>query len=173
MPSGPSWGFWEGDLRDHALVERMFREFRPEAVVQLAECPSAPYSMIDRDHAVFVQTNNITTTFNLLFAIKDIQPEAHLLKLGSMGEYGTPIVDIPEGFFEVDYRGRRDTLSFPHQAGSWYHWSKVHASNNVMFASRTWGLQATDVMQGVVMSSTQGMPPCAKAPASASNTGPL
>ena len=101
MPSGPSWGFWEGDLRDHALVERMFREFRPEAVVQLAECPSAPYSMIDRDHAVFVQTNNITTTFNLLFAIKDIQPEAHLLKLGSMGEYGTPIVDIPEGFFEV------------------------------------------------------------------------
>jgi UDP-sulfoquinovose synthase len=142
--------FWQGDLRDYAFVERIFREFRPDAVVHLGECPSAPYSMIDVHHAVFVQTNNITTTFNLMFAIRDLQPEAHLLKLGTMGEYGTPKIDIPEGYFEVEFRGRKDVLPFPRQAGSWYHWSKVHGSNNVMFACRLWGLRATDVMQGVV-----------------------
>ncbi len=142
--------FWEGDLRDYQFVEEIFRDFEPEAVVHLGECPSAPYSMVDRDHAVFVQTNNIITTFNLLFAIRSVTPEAHLLKLGTMGEYGTPNVDIPEGFFEIDYKGRSDRLPFPRQAGSWYHWSKVHGSNNIMFACRISGLRATDVMQGVV-----------------------
>jgi UDP-sulfoquinovose synthase len=142
--------FWEGDLRDYAVVEHIFTDFRPHAIVHLGECPSAPYSMVDVQHAVFVQTNNIVSTFNLLFAMRDLQPEAHLVKLGTMGEYGTPNVDIPEGFFAVDYRGRQDTLPFPRQAGSWYHWSKVHGSNNIMFACRLWGLRATDVMQGVV-----------------------
>lgn len=142
--------FWEGDLCDSGLIDRIFREFDPEAVVHLGECPSAPYSMIDRDHAVFVQMNNIVSTFNLLFAIQKHRPETHLLKLGTMGEYGTPGVDIPEGFFDIEYRGRKDRLPFPRQAGSWYHWSKVHGSNNIMFASRIWGLRATDVMQGVV-----------------------
>ncbi|HEX2192745.1 MAG TPA: NAD-dependent epimerase/dehydratase family protein [Acidimicrobiales bacterium] len=142
--------FWQGDLQDYRLVEEIFREFEPEAVVHLGECPSAPYSMIDRRHATFVQVNNIVTTFNLLFAIRDLRPETHLLKLGTMGEYGTPNVDIPEGFFEIEYRGRRDRLPFPRQAGSWYHWSKVHGSNNIMFACKIWGIRATDVMQGVV-----------------------
>ena len=142
--------FWEGDLRDYRLVQSIFREFQPEAIVHLGECPSAPYSMVDLDHAVFVQTNNITTTFNLLFAIRDNCPEAHLVKLGTMGEYGTPNVPIPEGFFEIEYRGRADRLPFPRQAGSWYHWSKVHGSNNIMFACKIWNLQATDIMQGVV-----------------------
>lgn len=142
--------FWEGDLRDYNFVEEIFQDFEPEAIVHLGECPSAPYSMVDRDHAVFVQTSNIVTTFNLLFAIRDVTPDAHLLKLGTMGEYGTPNVDIPEGFFEVEYNGRSDRLPFPRQAGSWYHWSKVHGSNNVMFACKIWGLRATDVMQGVV-----------------------
>lgn len=147
---GQELAFWEGDLTEYPLVERIFREFNPEAVVHLGECPSAAYSMIDRDHAVFVQTNNITSTFNLLFAMRDITPDTHLVKLGTMGEYGTPNLDIPEGFFEVEFRGRRDNVPFPRQAGSWYHWSKVHGSNNVMFACRMWGLRATDVMQGVV-----------------------
>jgi UDP-sulfoquinovose synthase len=142
--------FWSGDLRNYDLVERMFREFEPEAIVHLSECPSAPYSMIDREHAMFVQLNNLTTTFNLLFAIRDLAPDAHLLKLGTMGEYGTPNVAIPEGFFEIEYRGRKDLMPFPRQAPSWYHWSKVHGSNNIMFASKIWGLRATDVMQGVV-----------------------
>ncbi len=142
--------FWEGDLRDYGLVKRIFSEYEPEAVVHLGECPSAPYSMIDREHAVFVQTNNLVTTFNLLFAIRDIAPESHFLKLGTMGEYGTPDVDIPEGFFEVEYRGRTALMPFPRQAGSWYHWSKVHGSNNIMFACRTYGIRSTDIMQGVV-----------------------
>ena len=142
--------FWEGDLCDYGFVEGIFRDFQPDAVVHLGECPSAPYSMIDRQHTVWVQTNNITSTFNLMFAIRDLRPDAHLLKLGTMGEYGTPGIDIPEGFFEIEYRGRRERLPFPRQAGSWYHWSKVHGSNNIMFACKVWGIRATDIMQGVV-----------------------
>ena len=154
LGNGGSIGFWKGDLREYEVVEHIFQEFQPEAVVHLAECPSAPYSMIDVHHAVFVQVNNITTTFNVLFAIRDITPECRLVKLGTMGEYGTPNIDIPEGFFEIEFRGRHERLPFPRQAGSWYHWSKVHGSNNIMFASKTWGLGITDVMQGVVFGTT-------------------
>ena len=142
--------FWEGDLCDYDFVREIFQDFRPDAVVHLGECPSAPYSMVDIHHAVFVQTNNIVSTFNLLGSMRELTPDAHLVKLGTMGEYGTPNVDIPEGFFEVTYRGKRDRMPFPRQAGSWYHWSKVHGSNNVMFACKLWGLRATDIMQGVV-----------------------
>jgi UDP-sulfoquinovose synthase len=142
--------FWEGDLRDYVFVSQIIKKFRPEAIVHLGECPSAPYSMIDVHHATFVQTNNISTTFNLLFAMRDICSNTHLIKLGTMGEYGTPNIDIPEGFFEIEFRGRRDRLPFPRQAGSWYHLSKVHGSNNLMFACKIWGLRATDIMQGVV-----------------------
>lgn len=147
---GTELQFWMGDLRNYSFVESIFRAFRPNAVIQFGECPSAPYSMMDVDHSVFVQTNNITTTFNLLYALRDVCPDAHLVKLGTMGEYGTPGVEIPEGFFELDFRGRHAKLPFPRSAGSWYHWSKVHGSNNVMFACRIWGLSATDIMQGVV-----------------------
>src|SRR5262249_11553895 len=91
-----------------------------------------------------------------LFALRDIRPAAHLVKLGTMGEYGTPNVDIAEGFFEIEYRGRRDRMVFPRNAGSWYHWSKVHGSNNVMFACRIWNLRATDIMQGVVFGTRCG-----------------
>jgi UDP-sulfoquinovose synthase len=147
---GKTCRFAEGDLRDFEFVERCLRDFEPDAIVHFGECPSAPYSMIDVHHAVFVQTNNLVTTFNLLFAMKNVRSEAHFIKLGTMGEYGTPNLDIPEGFFEVEYRGRRDRLPFPRQAGSWYHWSKVHGSNNIMFASKLWGLRTTDIMQGVV-----------------------
>jgi UDP-sulfoquinovose synthase len=147
---GKALQFWEGDLRDYDLIERIFTEFQPDAVVHLGECPSAPYSMIDVHHATFVQTNNLTSTFNLLYAMQKVRPECHLVKLGTMGEYGTPNVAIPEGFFEIEYRGRKDRLPFPRQAGSWYHWSKVAGSNNIMFACKIWGLRATDIMQGVV-----------------------
>jgi UDP-sulfoquinovose synthase len=67
-----------------------------------------------------------------------------------MGEYGTPNVDIPEGFFEMEFRGRKDRMMFPRKAGSWYHQSKVHDTHNVEMACRFWGLRSTDVMQGVV-----------------------
>ncbi len=142
--------FWQGDLCDYGFVEQVLREFQPDSIVHLGECPSAAYSMIDVHHAVAVQTGNITSTFNLLFAMRDVCRDAHLVKLGTMGEYGTPNVDIPEGFFEMEFRGRSDRAPFPRQAGSWYHWSKVHGSNNTMFATSLWGLRTTDVMQGVV-----------------------
>lgn len=148
------WGysplFYEGDLTQWQLVKEIFEKFKPESIVHFGQCPSAPYSMIDVDHANWVQHNNMASTVNLLYAMRDICPQSHMIKLGTMGEYGTPNVAIPEGFFEIEYRGRKDTLPFPRQAGSWYHWSKVHDSNNVMFACRIWGLRATDIMQGVV-----------------------
>jgi UDP-sulfoquinovose synthase len=156
---GDELPWWDADLRDVGAVRGVVRAYEPDAVVQLGECASAPYSMIDVEHAVDVQVNNIVGTFSLLGAIREARPDAHLLKLGTMGEYGTPGVPIPEGFFEVEYRGRRDTLPFPRQAGSWYHWSKVHGSNNVMFACQVWGLRATDVMQGVVFGSYAGERP--------------
>jgi UDP-sulfoquinovose synthase len=118
--------------------------------VYLGEMPSAPYSMIDVHHAVFTQTNNVTGTLVSLFAMKEAVPDCHLVKLGTMGEYGTPNVDIPEGFFEIEYRGRKDKMMFPRKAGSWYHQSKVHDTNNVEMACRFWGLRSTDIMQGVV-----------------------
>ena len=102
--------------------------------------PSAPYSMIDVHHCVFTQVNNLTGTLNILHAMRDVCPEAHLVKLGTMGEYGTPNIDIPEGFFEIEYNGRKDTLPFPRQTGSWYHQTKVHDSNNIMMACKIWGL---------------------------------
>lgn len=147
---GETLRFYEGDLTDYQFVEATLRELQPDAIVHLGEMPSAAYSMIDVRHAVFTQTNNLVATLNILFAMRNVCPGAPLVKMGTMGEYGTPNLDIPEGFFEIEYRGRKDTLPFPRQAGSWYHWSKVHDSNNVMFACRTWGLAATDVMQGVV-----------------------
>ena len=142
--------FFEGDIQRPEFIRECLQQFRPDGIVHLGECPSAPYSMLDAEHATWVQTNNIVGTLNILYTMKDVCPEAHLIKLGTMGEYGTPNVDIPEGFFEVEYRGRTDNLPFPRQAGSWYHWSKVHDSNNVMFACRVWGLRSTDIMQGVV-----------------------
>ena len=142
--------FWDCDLTHYDAVAEIVRTFEPDAVVHLGECPSAPYSMIDVHHATFVQWNNITSTFNLMFALRDYRPDAHFVKLGTMGEYGTPNLPIPEGFFEVEYRGHKDTLPFPRQPGSFYHLSKVHGSHNLMLACRIWEQRVTDVMQGVV-----------------------
>ncbi|NWG15157.1 MAG: NAD-dependent epimerase/dehydratase family protein [Chloroflexi bacterium] len=142
--------FREGDLLDYAFLKSFLTDFQPDAIVHFAEMPSAPYSMIDQAHATFTQHNNVIGSLNMLWAIKEACPQTHLVKLGTMGEYGTPNIDIPEGFFEVEFRGRKDVLPFPRQAGSFYHWSKVHDSNNAMFACRIWGLRATDIMQGVV-----------------------
>lgn len=147
---GKDLNFRKGDLLDYEFLKDYLAEFQPDAIVHLAEMPSAPYSMIDQKHAVFTQHNNVIGSLNLLWAMKEVCPNAHLVKLGTMGEYGTPNIAIPEGFFEVEYRGRKDTLPFPRQAGSFYHWSKVHDSGNTMFACRIWGLRSTDIMQGVV-----------------------
>ena len=147
---GQNLRFYKGDLKDYNFALNAYKSFRPEAIVYLGEMPSAPYSMIDVNHAVFTQTNNIISTLVTLYAMKEAVPECHLIKLGTMGEYGTPNVDIPEGFFEIEYRGRKDRLMFPRKAGSWYHQSKVHDTHNVEMACRLWGIRSTDIMQGVV-----------------------
>jgi UDP-sulfoquinovose synthase len=139
-----------GDLTDAEFTYRMVREFRPDAVVHFAEQRAAPYSMIDRQHAVYTQTNNVVGTLNLLYAIAEIDPRIHLIKLGTMGEYGTPNIDIEEGWLEVTHNGRSDRVLYPKRPPSFYHLSKVHDSHNIEFACRIWGLPATDLNQGIV-----------------------
>lgn len=138
------------DLCDYDPVRRLFADFRPEAVVHYGQIPSAPYSMVDQRNAVFTQTNNIANNLNVIFAIAENQLDCHLVKLGTMGEYGTPNIDIEEGYIEIEHRGRKDLMPFPKQPGSWYHASKVHDSTNILFACRVYGLRATDLNQGVV-----------------------
>lgn len=143
-------GIRVGDLTNHRFIYGVLEQFKPEAIVHYAEQPSAPYSMQGREHAVFTQHNNVVGTLNLLFAMNKHCPDAHLVKLGTMGEYGTPNIDIEEGYIEITHNGRKDTFPFPKQPGSFYHLSKVHDSHNIMFACRIWGLRATDLNQGVV-----------------------
>jgi UDP-sulfoquinovose synthase len=139
-----------GNIEDGEFLDRVVAETLPEAVVHYGEQPSAPYSMASRRHAVETQYTNVIGTLNLLFALRDRCPSCHLVKLGTMGEYGTPNIDIEEGFIEIEHKGRRDTLPFPKLPGSLYHLSKVHDSHNIHFACRIWGLRATDLNQGVV-----------------------
>ena len=139
-----------GDVTDYDFLSSFITTFQPEAIVHFAEQRSAPYSMIDHKHAVFTQVTNVVGTLNLLFAIRELAPDCHIVKLGTMGEYGTPNIDIEEGFLTIEHNGRKDTLPFPKQPGSFYHLSKVHDSHNIMFACKIWGLRATDLNQGVV-----------------------
>src|ERR687888_831445 len=139
-----------GDIEDGEFIDDVIAETLPDAIVHYGEQPSAPYSMISRKHAVKTQYTNVIGTLNLLFSIRDQVPDCHLVKLGTMGEYGTPNIDIEEGFIEIEHKGRRDTLPFPKMPGSLYHLSKVHDSHNIHFACRIWGLRATDLNQGVV-----------------------
>jgi len=139
-----------GDITDYSFLEKTFRAFEPQTVVHFGEQRSAPYSMIDREHAVLTQVNNVVGTLNILYAIKDLCPDCHLVKLGTMGEYGTPNIDIEEGYITIEHNGRKDTLPYPKQPGSFYHVSKCQDSLNIHFACRVWGLRATDLNQGVV-----------------------
>ena len=139
-----------GDVNDYDFLAGVIENFQPDAVVHFAEQRSAPYSMIDRKHAVFTQVNNVVGTLNVLFALKELRPDCHLVKLGTMGEYGTPNIDIEECYIRIEHTGRSDLMPFPKQPGSFYHLSKVHDSHNMMFACKIWGLRATDLNQGVV-----------------------
>jgi len=139
-----------GDLTDPYFVDEVFKEVEPEGVIHYGEQPSAPYSMVDRKHAVLTQRNNVEGTLNVLYAMRDITPDAHLVKLGTMGEYGTPNIDIEEGYIEISHKGRNDVLPYPKLPGSMYHLSKVHDSHNIHFACRIWNLRASDLNQGVV-----------------------
>lgn len=148
--TGKTIEHYHGDTRDYNALAQALTEFQPDAIVHFAEQRSAPYSMIDREHALFSQDNNVLGTLNLLYAMKEFTPDAHLVKLGTMGEYGTPNIEIEEGFIEIHHKGRSDKLPFPKQPGSFYHLSKVHDSNNILFCCKIWGLRATDLNQGIV-----------------------
>jgi UDP-sulfoquinovose synthase len=148
--TGKTIDLFIGDVADYDFLLDTFKAFEPEAIVHFAEQRSAPYSMIDRKHAVFTQVNNVVGTLNVLFAMREILPDCHLVKLGTMGEYGTPNIDIEEGYITIEHNGRKDVLPFPKQPGSFYHLSKVHDSHNMMFTCKIWGLRATDLNQGVV-----------------------
>lgn len=139
-----------GDLTDYTVLEPLIARTRPDAIIHYGEQRAAPYSMIDRRHAVFTQTNNIVGTLNVAYAMADHVPDCHLIKLGTMGEYGTPNIDIEEGYITITHKGRSDTLPYPKQPGSFYHLSKVHDSHNLMFCCKIWGLRVTDLNQGVV-----------------------
>ena len=139
-----------GDVTDYDFLSSTVKHFGPEGVVHFAEQRAAPYSMIDRKHAVFTQVNNVVGTLNLLYALREFLPDCHLVKLGTMGEYGTPNIDIEEGYIAIEHNGRKDVLPYPKQPGSFYHLSKVHDSHNIMFCCKIWGLRATDLNQGVV-----------------------
>jgi UDP-sulfoquinovose synthase len=148
--SGRGIASYVGAIEDPEFLEQVILETKPEAVIHYGEQPSAPYSMANRAQAVETQYTNVIGTLNLLFFLRDHAPDCHLVKLGTMGEYGTPNIDIEEGFIEIEHKGRKDTLPFPKLPGSLYHLSKVHDSNNIQFACRVWGLRSTDLNQGVV-----------------------
>jgi UDP-sulfoquinovose synthase len=139
-----------GDLCDYDFVDSLIDQFRPDTIIHYGQQPSAPFSMIDVRHATYTQRNNVIGNLNVLFAIRDRSPETHLVKLGTMGEYGTPDIDIEEGYLKVDHNGRSHTFLYPKTPGSVYHLSKVHDSHNIHFATRIWNLRATDLNQGVV-----------------------
>jgi len=148
--SGREIKSYVGDLCDPAFVHQMVRDFQPEAIVHFGEQRAAPYSMISQAHAVYTQTNNVVGNLNVMYAIADTDRDIHLVKLGTMGEYGQPNIDIEEGWIEVEHKGRRDRMVYPKRPGSFYHCSKVHDSVNLEFGCRIWGMRVTDLNQGVV-----------------------
>jgi UDP-sulfoquinovose synthase len=139
-----------GDLCQWDFVEAVFRSFEPEAIVHYAEQPSAPYSMLNRRAATLTLRNNLDVTANVIFAVKEFSPEAHIVKLGTMGEYGTPNIDIEEGWIDIEHKGRNQRFLYPRQASSLYHTTKIMDTDLLWFYVRMWGLRVTDLMQGPV-----------------------
>jgi UDP-sulfoquinovose synthase len=148
--SGEQIRSYVGAVEDGDFLDEVVAETKPEVIVHYGQQASAPFSMLSRERAVETQHANVIGNLNLLFAMRDHVPDAHLVKLGTMGEYGQPDIDIEEGYIEIEHKGRKDTLPYPKLPGSLYHCSKVHDSTNIHFACRTWGLRATDLNQGVV-----------------------
>jgi UDP-sulfoquinovose synthase len=139
-----------GDITDYHFLLGIFREYHPDVVIHYAEQPSAPYSMMDRDRAAFTVQNNLIGTLNIAYAVREVNPDCHIIKLGTMGEYGTPNIDIEEGWIEIEHKGRKGRFLFPRQASSIYHTSKIQDTDMLWFYVRTWGLRVTDLMQGPV-----------------------
>ena len=138
------------DCADYRRLAQLFEEVKPDAVVHYAEQPSAPYSMMGFDEAQRTLTNNLAVTFNVIWAVMEHAPDCHIIKLGTMGEYGTPDIDIEEGWLDIEHKGRNDRFLFPGAAGSLYHTTKVLDTDLLWFYVRTYGLRVTDLMQGPV-----------------------
>lgn len=139
-----------GDLKDWDFVSGVLKEFQPEAIIHYAEQPSAPYSMLNRKAAMITITNNLVVTANIIHGVREFAPNAHIIKLGTMGEYGTPNIDIEEGWLEINHKGRCDTFLYPRQASSLYHTTKIMDTDLLWFYVRMWDLRVTDLMQGPV-----------------------
>lgn len=139
-----------GDLANAEFMFQLIRDTQPDTIVHYAEQPSAPYSMRGFEEAKETFQNNLDVTFNCIWAVKDIVPDCHIVKLGTMGEYGTPNIDIEEGWIEISHKGRKDKFLFPRAAGSLYHTTKVLDTDLLWFYVRTYGLRVTDLMQGPV-----------------------
>lgn len=139
-----------GDLAQWSVLADIFRDFQPQAIIHYAEQPSAPYSMLRREAATLTLNNNLNVTANLIFAVREFAPDAHIIKLGTMGEYGTPDIDIEEGWLDIEYKGRKQRFLYPRQAGSLYHTTKIMDTDLLWYYVRTWGLRVTDLMQGPV-----------------------
>jgi UDP-sulfoquinovose synthase len=122
----------------------------PETIVHYAEQPSAPYSLINYKYANFTLINNLQVTNNLMWSLKDYSRDTHVIKLGTMGEYGTPNIDIEEGWIEINHKGRKDKFLFPRQGNSIYHTTKIMDTDLLWFGVRMWDLKVTDLMQGPV-----------------------
>ena len=152
--TGRTIRFDETDVTDYAALCRSVCDAAPDAVVHFGQQRSAPFSMIDREHALRTHLNNTVGNLNVLWALHEHAPQAHLVKLGTMGEYGTPNIDVEEGFITIEHKGRTDTLPFPKQPGSFYHLTKVSDSDQIFFACRVWKLRATDLNQGIVYGTT-------------------
>jgi len=148
--TGRTIRFDETDVTDYAALCRSVCDAAPDAIVHFGQQRSAPFSMIDREHALRTHLNNTVGNLNVLWALHEHAPHAHLVKLGTMGEYGTPNIVVEEGFITIEHKGRTDTLPFPKQPGSFYHLTKVSDSDQIFFACRTWKLRATDLNQGIV-----------------------
>jgi UDP-sulfoquinovose synthase len=148
--TGKTIDLFIGDLTNYDFVKSSMQQFEPDAIVHFGEQRSAPFSMMNRERAVETQVTNVVGNLNVIFAMHEHFPNAHLVKLGTMGEYGTPNIDIEEGYITIEHNGRSDRLPYPKQPGSFYHLSKVHDSHNIQFACRVWKLRATDLNQGVV-----------------------
>lgn len=152
-----------GDLTEPEIMRSLFdgrieyawavnRSFSgtPETVVHYAEQPSAPYSLINYRYANITIQNNLLVTNNLMWALRDFSRDTHVIHIGTMGEYGTPNIDIPEGWIEIEHKGRKDKFLFPRQASSLYHTTKIMDTDLMWFAVRMWDLRVTDLMQGPV-----------------------
>ena len=139
-----------GDCTDYDFFSSVFKDFLPDAVVHYAEQPSAPYSMRSRNSAALTLNNNLQSTFNLIWNVIEHQPNCHIVKLGTMGEYGTPNIDIEEGWIEINHNGRSHEFLYPRQAASLYHTTKILDTDLLWFYVRTAKIRVTDLMQGPV-----------------------